>query len=434
MKFSRFNVWSLCGQNLILFNTRTCALALFEDLNAKKVLAALEKRTVEGIPKKFRVAMTEDGYIVHNNLDELDSIREACTERQSRTDEYSICVILTMECNFKCFYCFEKHRKEHLSELEANKVKSMIKKLCESAKIIELDWFGGEPLLSFKALRTMNDEFMMLTQQSGVEYRHSITTNGYLLTNEVIAYLINTPLSVLTITLDGPPDIHDVCRPLRNGGQTFWTILGNIKNAVSAGLKVSIRVNVTTQNADRIPELYLILEKHGLKNKVEVNLQAVVSSPANPCELYCLSGDDFAHKVMNIYKKAAEDGWIVLPPTERMKALGFCVGEYPNRFITDLNGNLYRCGQMFETGSVGALGKDGSICLDSDKNDVWVKKDPLVFPECRECSVLPICMGGCNMRRYSQPSSDYCLDWKHDISSFLEVLVLNENNIQGLTY
>ncbi len=133
---------------------------------------------------------------------------------------------------------------------------------------------------------------------------------------------------------------------------------------------------------------------------------------------------------MLIYKKAAENGWVVLPPTEKMKALGFCVGEYPNRFIIDLHGNLYRCGQMFETNPVGVLENDGSLQLDPVRNNAWTKKDPLQFPECRECPVLPICMGGCNMKRYAKPQSDYCLDWKHDLPGFLEVLILNEENIK----
>ena len=104
MRFSQFNVWSLGNQGLILFNTLTCALALFEDVNAKKLSGALEGRTVDGIPEEFQVAMIEDGYIIDGDRDELDAIRKACADRQSRTGEYSICVILTMACNFKCFY------------------------------------------------------------------------------------------------------------------------------------------------------------------------------------------------------------------------------------------------------------------------------------------------------------------------------------------
>ena len=429
MKLSRFNIWSLSNQGLILFNTLTCALALFEDENAKKLLSILERNSPTDIPEEYAAAMLEDGYLVADDVNELEAVTAARLDRQSRVDEYSLCVILTMTCNFKCFYCFEKHRDEHLAESEANKVEAMIRNISKSAKKIDLDWFGGEPLVSFKALRVMNDKFMRITKDNGVEYRHSITTNGYLLTKDVISYLTQTPLSVITVTLDGPPSTHDVARPLRGGGQTFWVIMENIQNAVAAGLKVDVRVNVTTKNVDKILELYDILEERGLKNRVGVNLQAVVSSPANPCDELCFTGYDFAHKAMEIYKKAAQKGWIVLPPTEKMKALGFCVGEYPNRLMTDLHGNFYRCPQMFETSSVGTLGKDGTVHLDQVKNDLWVKKDPLHFAECWDCAVLPICMGGCNMKRHEGRGSDYCLDWKHNIPGFLEVLILNEENI-----
>ena len=276
----------------------------------------------------------------------------------------------------------------------------------------------------------MNDKFMFMAQSSNIEYRHSITTNGYLLSQEIIEYLKTTPLSLLTITLDGPSETHDICRPLKSGAPTFWTIFRNIKEAVTAGIKIALRVNVTTCNMNQIHTLYDILESHGLKNKVEVNLQPVVSSSANPCQEYCLSGADLAQGVMNIYKQAAKNGWVVLPPTEKLRALGFCVGEYPNRFITDLQGNLYRCGQMFESDTVGKIADNGLIELDPQKNDRWVKKNPLEFPECHECALLPICMGGCNMKRFLGNGTDYCLDWRHDLRGFLEVLVLNEENIR----
>lgn len=85
---------------------------------------------------------------------------------------------------------------------------------------------------------------------------------------------------------------------------------------------------------------------------------------------------------------------------------------------------------MFKNGSIGILKNDASIQLNQTKNDMWIKKDPLQFSECRECQVLPLCMGGCNMKRYDKPGSDYCLNWKHDLSGFLEVLILNEENIR----
>lgn len=232
----------------------------------------------------------------------------------------------------------------------------------------------------------------------------------------------------MTITVDGPPDIHNKSRPLKHGGDTFWIILNNIQQAIANDLKISIRVNMTSLNIHRIPKLYNILEKIGLKNKVEINLQSVFSSTINPCEKYCLSNPVFAHYSMANYKYAAKKGWIIFPPTSELRVLGFCTGEYPNHFMIDLNSNLYRCGQMLNSDSLGKIDENGNIFLEQEKNDLWIKKNPLDFSECKNCSVLPLCMGGCNMKRFIK-DADYCLSWKYNLKGLLELLLLNEKNI-----
>jgi len=429
MKFSRFNIWAQRSGELILFNTLSCALAVFDSESAEAVQRALEQGNPSRTPTAFFEAMSEDGYVVTDGCNELEAIRMACAERRAKTDEYSLCIVLTMLCNFDCFYCFEKHRNEQLSAEETVKVLSMFRQICRSAKKVDVDWFGGEPLLAFEMLRDLNDQFMHIAKASGVTFGHSITTNGFGLTDAIIEYLSHTPLTVITITLDGPSDTHDLSRPLRSGGPTFRRILDNVKRAVARGLKVSIRINMTKENTHRILDLFHLLEQEGLKNRVEMNIQAVVSSSSHPCEAVCLPPKEFAFCAMEIYLQAAREGWIVLPPTERMRALGFCVGEYPSRLITDLKGYLYRCGQMFEGDNVGYIRDDGSIELDPRKNDRWINKDPLQWGECRSCPLLPMCMGGCNLKRYHLPQSDHCLDWKHCLPAFLETLVLNEQNI-----
>lgn len=433
MKLSRFNVWAMTEYGLALFNTLTCALCVFDDESQHSVREALEGGDIGNVPEEYLAAFAEDGFAVPDDRDELAEIGRIRAERMSRTDEYSLCVVLTMLCNFGCFYCFEKHRSESLSDSLQSAVVKLFSDAAKKAKKISVDWFGGEPLIRFDKLRELNDMFMLMAKSTGVAYDHSITTNGYLLTDQVIDYLKDTPLSLIIVTLDGPQDIHDRCRPLKNGGATFETILGNVRKAVDAGLKVSIRVNVTTMNMGRVCELYGILERYGLKNRVEVNLQAVVSSDTNPCEHCCLSGAQFATIAMKTYKEAALDGWKAMSPAEQMRTLGFCIGEFPHRYILDLAGNIYRCGHMFEGDAVGSLRPDGTVSLDADKNRKWVEKDPLSFPECRDCAFLPVCMGGCMMKRTSKNGRDYCLDWKHDVKSLLEAMIANERTLASLT-
>lgn len=307
----------------------------------------------------------------------------------------------------------------------------MFENILGKAKKIELDWFGGEPLMSFKEMMRMNDYFTNTSREHGVDYSYSITTNGYLLSDKVIDYLLQEKPSQITITLDGPPEVHNLSRPLKKGKETFNVIFENIKKEVSTGLNVSIRVNVTSKNVGRIPELFDILENNNLKNKVKVDLQAVVSSEAHPYEEFCLEGYELAHSVMSIYLEEAKKGWIVFPPAEEMRVLGFCIGEFPSRYITDLEGNIYKCPQMGENFSVGKVQGNGEIKMDGEANTLWVDKNPLIYGECRSCSFLPLCMGGCNMKRI-QNGKDYCSSIKHDIATFLELLILNEENLSLL--
>lgn len=431
MKFSLFNIWASVENNLVLFNTLTGALATFESCYQKSIRQSLEKADVQGIPTEFLGDMIEDGYIVEDGLDELDSIRSARKDRLSRTDEFQLCITLNKKCNFGCTYCSQFHSGKSLASNGKARVIQMFNTISLRAKKIELDWFGGEPLLSLRDLKAMNDLFIKISKERGAQYSYSITTNGYLLTDDVIDYLQQEKPSRLTITLDGPPDVHDLSRPLKKGGKTFWVILGNVKKAVAVGLTVAIRVNISSKNVDRIPELFDILEAHGLKNVVSVNLQAVVSSEANPYEEYCLNGYTLAHSIMSIYRTEAKKGWVVLPSTGNMQVLGFCVGEYPNRIITGLDCNIHKCTQMAESDSVGKILDNGQIELDETKDARWTGKDPLCFGECRTCAFLPLCMGGCNLRRIQKDGDQYCLGWKRDIPTFLEVLLLNQENLSS---
>ena len=103
-------------------------------------------------------------------------------ERQNLTDEYFFSILLNLDCNFKCFYCFESHTGEYLDDTISQKIISMIDKVSKSAKKISVDWYGGEPLLSIDRLRFLNSKFMEICNANDIQYCTSITTNGYLLT------------------------------------------------------------------------------------------------------------------------------------------------------------------------------------------------------------------------------------------------------------
>lgn len=429
-KLSRFNVWtSTENHELILYNSMTGALVTFEREQSNEVLLALQNNNVSYVPTELIGIFLEDGYIVKNKIDEIKKISNLVAKRQNLTDEYYFSILLNLDCNFKCYYCFESHTGEYLNNSVSHRIESMISKVSKSAKKISIDWYGGEPLLSFERLRSLNDKFIEICKKNGTQYCASITTNGFLLTPSVVEYIKTVPFSHLQITLDGPAETHNISRPLKSGKPTFDIILKNIKYAVEQGIEVMIRVNITKNNINQISELYEIIEKQGLKNKVQIMLRSVVSSTANPCVGFCLSDDESADKVAAIYKQMAKDGWTVFPNVDSLQCMGFCHAEYPNRYLIDIKGNLYKCGELFDPEeSVGKICDGGELTLDQNKCGKFVNKNPLNFPECENCNILPICMGGCNMKRCWK-GANCCDEFKYALPKFLEVLVLNQNSI-----
>ncbi|MFA6097420.1 MAG: radical SAM protein [Candidatus Paceibacterota bacterium] len=430
IKFSRFNAWTLKDNNeLVLYNSMTGALILFENPESDEISIALQNNQALSIPEDIKNILLEDGFIVESGIDELTKINDLVIKRQSLIDEYYFSIMLNSDCNFKCFYCFESHSGEYLNDTVSQKIELMMNKISKTAKKISIDWYGGEPLLSFDKLRDLNGKFMEICKEDNVQYRTSITTNGYLLTPSVIEYLKTIPLSHLQITLDGPAETHDVCRPLKNGKPTFDSILENIKMAVDQKIEVMIRVNMTKINIDLISKLYKAIETHGLKNRVQIMLRPVVSSSSNPCEAHCLPEDVLAGRAADIYKQAAEDGWIVFPNVDKLQCMGFCHAEFPGRFIIDTRGNLYRCGELFTPEeAIGNISENGELVLDQDRSKQFIEKNPLNFPECKDCNIMPICMGGCNLKRFRK-GINCCDEFKYVLPKFLEVLVLNQNSI-----
>lgn len=338
--------------------------------------------------------------------------------------------MFTLGCNFCCGYCFQERSELVMSPATEQRVLRYISQNAPKKERISIDWYGGEPLLRFGQLIRMNDAAAKVCADNGTDYNISVTTNGWLLSEKVIAYLAQFNVSHLQITLDGPPETHNQSRPLASGGPTFNRILNNVTAAVDAGLTVNLRVNVWAPNISQVGKLYDILEAQGLKNRLLVLIKPVLSSPANPCEAKCLSTEDASHKIIAIYMEAAKKGWVAIPFASHLQGHEFCIVDSVGQLIIDPAGYLYKCGERFlPEEQVGKLSPGGEAELIEEKRVPWIAKDPLGFPECRDCKVLPICMGGCSMKRFWRPDEPPCVDSRYCLPDLLRAIVASEANV-----
>lgn len=434
MQLSRFNILTDLPGKPTVYNTLTGALAILEGSSGARIKQAIERNDVSLIPKTLLKSCLDDGYVVTSQEDEMAILRTRNLTGRTQ-NELLISIMPTFKCNFDCGYCFEKNcievvKRPSMGQRVEESVIRYIAKQAPKKSSISVDWYGGEPLMRFPQLRRMNDAIAKICHDCGTDYTVSVTTNGYLLSRQVVEYLRNFQVSHLQITLDGPPETHDSSRPLLTGGPTFERIVTNISRAVDAGIPVVVRVNVWRPNVNEVGRLYDILGSRGLKNRVTILLKAVLSSPLNPCDEECFSPEEAGQNIMAIYKEAALKGWVVVPYVDTLQGHQFCIVDSVGQIIVGPDGTLYKCGEQFTPQEqVGHLTTDGELGLDGPRWSRWVSKDPFIFPECQNCNILPICMGGCSMKRFWRQQESPCIDLKFCMEQLIEVLVLNEDNV-----
>ena len=167
---------------------------------------------------------------------------------------------ITQDCNFKCVYCFAPHRPRYMSETTMRKALEFLlnPEICE--KNINIEFFGGEPLLNIDILLNAADYGKELAKKNGVELGLGVVSNMSLMTDNVINELKSRNIGLLA-SYDGI-HTHDKTR------QTGTTILvaERIQAAIKAGLRVAVATQVVPGYIHELYENVVGLERLGVTN------------------------------------------------------------------------------------------------------------------------------------------------------------------------
>lgn len=346
--------------------------------------------------------------------------------RRARHDQTSMGLIIapTLACNMACPYCYEGHKAGRMSPRVVESLIAFVEKRSANLRDLQISWYGGEPLLAMDVIEDISESMMELAREHKFTYGGSIITNGYLLTRETVDRLVGLRVMSAQVTLDGPAATHDQKRPLKNGGKSFSVIVENLKYAADR-MRISIRVNVDKNSRPELgSELGAELTAAGLRDKVSVYFgmiepatQACASNSENCFESKAFSENEvlLTHELMNQGFRAEK-----LPGP----ILNFCFGQLSNSFLIDPEGEMYRCFNY-----VGDKTKSmGNITQEVDYHHPEFVRiydfDPFEVDACRECSILPICLGACPARRSDRTleAEDYCDAWKFNLGPMLELI------------
>lgn len=329
----------------------------------------------------------------------------------------AICLHVAHDCNMDCGYCFagkgEYQGEKGLMSLETGKkAMDFLVENSPGRKNLEVDFFGGEPLLNWDVCKQLVEYGRKLEKKFDKNFRFTLTTNGLLIDDDVIEFS-KKEMSNVVLSLDGQKATNDNMRKTKNGKGTYDLIIDKFKKLADSRNQQDyyMRGTYTKYNLNFADDLIHMADL-GFK---ELSMEPVVAPADAP---YALSEDDLPVLMENYEKLSKEmikrykegNGFnfyhynidLTGGPCISKRISGCGVGtEYVA--ITP-NGEIYPCHQFVgdEKYLMGTL--DGGIvndkvCDEFENCNVYSHK------ECKDCFAKLYCSGGCAANAYHTTGS-----------------------------
>lgn len=394
MKFSIYNTY-ICFDdgNQMVFNAVSKEFLLLKGYNQ---INTVELDKIDPDTKEKLVAMRA---LVEDELDETAELEKFIYSRCSDNTAFILHINPTLDCNFKCWYCYEKHIPGSLmSEKHIQATIRLAKREIEKnkdLKYFDLSFFGGEPLIGFNSVaRPIIENIDEICREADVKLAVHFTTNAYLLTTEAIEFLSHYDTS-FQITLDGDRESHDKTRFLKGGIGSYDTIVNNIKQAALKGIRVVVRINYTAANVVSLATVIENLKEFPEKalNQITVDLQRVWQD-INKEEQNDLD------EIIFEYAAALKNAGIRVTSNLSVDSASYpCYGDKFNYVLVNYNGDIYKCTarDFNDDNKVGTLCDDGSVDWIEDRLHCW-ENAKFSHPSCKKCHIAPICGGGCRRK------------------------------------
>ena len=325
----------------------------------------------------------------------------------------ALCLHIAHDCNLRCKYCFagtgEYHGERGMMSAETGKrAIDFVIANSGSRKNIEIDYFGGEPLMNFNVVKEITEYAKAEGAKHGKNFRFTVTTNCLLLDEDKKKY-INENMSNVVLSIDGRREVNDRMRPRVDGSGTYDSILPKfIDMAESRGQdNYYVRGTFTAYNKDFANDV-IHLADLGFK---QTSVEPVV---APEDEDYALTEADLP-VIFEQYEKLAaeylkrwkEGNWFnffhFMIDLDQgpcaIKRLSGC-GAGHEYLAVAADGDLYPCHQFvgnkdFLMGNVHEGTIDKKISKYFEDSNIYTKD------KCRGCFAKFYCSGGCSANAFN---------------------------------
>lgn len=364
----------------------------------------------------------EDMKDVFEDLDELeengtlftvDVYKEGVIDFKKRqTVVKALCLHIAHDCNLACRYCFagegEYKGDRSLMSLEVGK-KALDFLVANSGnrRNLEVDFFGGEPLMNFDVVKELVAYGRELEKTHDKHFRFTLTTNGVLLRDDVIEFA-NKEMDNIVLSIDGRKEVHDHMRPFKNGKGSYDFILDKFKKVAESRnqQKYYVRGTFTHYNLDFVKDV-LSLADEGFE---QISVEPVVAGPEEPYAIreedipqICEGYDELAKEMLKRKKEGRGFNFfhymIDLSGGPCVyKRLSGCGSGTEYLAVTPW-GDLYPCHQFVGEEEF-CLGNVDDGIVNTDMRDTFKLCNVYAKEECRNCFAKFYCSGGCAANAY----------------------------------
>ena len=329
----------------------------------------------------------------------------------------ALCLHIAHTCNLNCSYCFASQGKYHgeraLMSYEVGKrALDFLIENSGSRRNLEVDFFGGEPLMNFDVVKRLVEYARSIEKEKGKNFRFTLTTNGVLVDDDVIDFA-DREMSNVVLSLDGRKEVHDRYRVDYAGNGSWDKIVPKFQRFVEArgGKNYYMRGTFTHANPDFLEDIKTMLDL-GFS---ELSMEPVVAAADDPAAL------TEADKPI-VMKQDEQLAELMLERDKEGKPFTFY------HYMIDLKGGpcIYKrisgCGSGTEYMAVTPWGdlypchqfvgdekfKLGDIWHGVDNTavqDEFASCNVYAREECRDCWAKLYCSGGCAANAYHATGS-----------------------------
>lgn len=411
LKSSKYNIFITLEKGVLGYNTLSDSFVYLPKEEYEWIFLNIDKPDMDSYFLSINgKKLISGGFFVSEKKDEYQDLCDEYRKNATHSTLYNLTILPSLDCNLRCWYCFEKHLVgSHLPLEVQNRIFLHIQSVFEKQRDLthlSVELFGGEPLLYFKdEVYPLLKKIKLFIEGLGKTVAFLCVTNGVCITDELIP-LFDELNMCFQVSIDGYKDKHDKVKYIPETKEgTYEHVIVAINKIIQnvRATFINLRINYDEQTLPHVGKLIKDISSID-RRKIRIHLERVWQTGnkrdshnvvlKNLIDFLLKNGFDVSY--MNLYRRSHS-----------------CKASKQRQSVISYDGQVYKCsGRDFASIlSEGCLNRDGSISWDAEKLNNRLGINTYDNEMCKACLFLPQCWGPCCQKQLESKGSglaNYC--------------------------